>query len=291
MLDRAAAGQPVSDPNQAAPSPAEPAAETPAQEPAAPETPKDSSTEPKPEAPAAEVPAKEAVEPVAPPTAPAAPAAAAAAGPVDVSAFDKTIRPQNDLYEYDKSNYGAFIKLDDLSRERIRAIVEQAAAAEAPIGSDARKVGDFHRAFMNTERTASLGYEPIAAILGHINGLGSHDDLAHAFGMGGQFGVASPIGHYVGIDDKDSTRHLTTVAQGGTTLPDRDYYLKTPRPSLARRCSPLKSSSPRSSGRASSSATRSRPTTSLPPTTLRPRPRTSAGQSFSRRPARRASPR
>ena len=236
-LDRAAAGQPVSDPNQAEPSPAEPVAETPAQEPAAPEVPKEASTEPKPEAPAAEVPAKEAVEPVAPPAAPAAPAAAAVAGPVDVSAFDKTIRPQNDLYEYvngtwlketpipaDKSNYGAFIKLDDLSRERIRAIVEQAAAAEAPIGSDARKVGDFHRAFMNTERTASLGYEPIAAILGHINGLGSHDDLAHAFGMGGQFGVASPIGHYVGIDDKDSTRHLTTVAQGGTTLPDRDYY-------------------------------------------------------------------
>ncbi len=165
------------------------------------------------------------------------PALVASLAPVDVSAFDKTIRPQNDLYEYvngtwlkdtpipaDKSNYGAFIKLDDLSRERIRAIVEQAAVAEAPLGSDARKVGDFHRAFMNTERTASLGSEPIAAILGHIDSLASHDDLAHAFGMAGQFGVASPIGHYVGIDDKDSTRHLTTVVQAGTTLPDRDYY-------------------------------------------------------------------
>ena len=234
-LDRAAAGQPVSDPNQPAPSPAEPAAETPAPEPAAPEAPKES-TESKPEAPAAETPAKEAAEPAAPPATPA-PAAAVAAGPVDLSAFDKAIRPQNDLYEYvngtwlkdtpipaDKSNYGAFIKLDDLSRERIRAIVEQAAAAEAPIGSDARKVGDFHRAFMNTERTASLGHEPIAAILGAVDSLSSHDDLAHAFGMAGQFGVASPIGHYVGIDDKDSTRHLTTITQAGTTLPDRDYY-------------------------------------------------------------------
>ncbi|MEN9667300.1 MAG: Neutral endopeptidase [Planctomycetota bacterium] len=231
-LDRAAAGQPVSDPNEA-----EPAKEAAAEEPAAPETPNDTSTEPKPAAPAAEAPATEAAQPATAPAAPTAPAPPAAAGPVDVSAFDKAIRPQNDLYEYvngtwlketpipaDKSNYGAFIKLDDLSRERIRAIVEQAAAAEAPIGSDARKVGDFHRAFMNTERTASLGYEPIAAILGHINGLGSHDDLAHAFGMGGQFGVASPIGHYVGIDDKDSTRHLTTITQAGTTLPDRDYY-------------------------------------------------------------------
>ena len=244
MLERAAAGQPVSDPNEPAPSPAEPApspaepapssAEPAGEEPSAPETPKEAPAEPKPAAPAAEAPAKESAAPPAPP---ATPAPAAAAGPVDVSAFDKTIRPQNDLYEYvngtwlkdtpipaDKSNYGAFIKLDDLSRERIRAIVEQAAAAEAPAGSDARKVGDFHRAFMNTERTTSLGHEPIAAILGHINSLGSHEDLAHAFGMAGQFGVASPIGHYVGIDDKDSTRHLTTITQAGTTLPDRDYY-------------------------------------------------------------------
>jgi predicted metalloendopeptidase len=236
IRDRAAAGYPVSDPNQPAPSPAEPAPEAPAQELAAPETPTDPATEPAPAAPAAEAPAQEAAEPATPP---APPAAAATAGPVDVSAFDTSVRPQNDLYEYvngtwlkdtpipaDKSNYGAFIKLDDLSRERIRAIVEQAAAAEAPAGSDARKVGDFHRAFMNTERTTSLGHEPIAAILGHIDSLGSHDDLAHAFGMAGPFGVASPIGHYVGIDDKDSTRHLTTVVQGGSTLPDRDYYLK-----------------------------------------------------------------
>ena len=173
---------------------------------------------------------------------------AATAGPVDVSAFDKTVRPQNDLYEYvngtwlkdtpipaDKSNYGAFIKLDDLSRERIRAIVEKAAAAEAPAGSDARKVGDFHRAFMDTERTASLGFDPIRAIIGHVDSLGSHDDIAHAFGMAGQFGVASPIGHFVGPDDKDSTKYLTTIVQGGTTLPDRDYYLKEGEKELAAR--------------------------------------------------------
>ena len=55
MLERAAAGQPVSDPNDPALSPAEPAP-SPA-EPAAPEAPKESSTVPKPEAPAAEAPA------------------------------------------------------------------------------------------------------------------------------------------------------------------------------------------------------------------------------------------
>jgi predicted metalloendopeptidase len=201
---------------------AEPEA-TPPAEPAKPEA----TPEP---APAAAAPAKEPA-PVA--------AAPAAAGPVDVSAFDTSVRPQNDLYEYvngtwlkdtpipaDKSNYGAFIKLDDLSRDRIRAIVEQAAAADAPAGSDARKVGDFHRAFMDTQRTTELGHAPLADIITRLDGISTHDELAHAFGIAATLGVGSPIGLFVGVDDKDSTRYLTTVVQGGTTLPDRDYYLK-----------------------------------------------------------------
>ncbi|MFM8704743.1 MAG: hypothetical protein ACKOHG_12915, partial [Planctomycetia bacterium] len=134
-----------------------------------------------------------------------------AKGPVDVSALDTKVRPQNDLYEYvngtwlketpipaDKSNYGAFIKLDDLSRERIRAIVEKAAAEQMPAGSNARKVGDFHRAFMDTERVAKLGFTPVQPILAHIDGISSHDEVAHAFGAAGSFGVGSPIGHFVG---------------------------------------------------------------------------------------------
>ena len=164
---------------------------------------------------------------------------AAGQGPVDLSALDRQVRPQNDLYEYvngtwlretpipaDKSNYGSFIKLDDLSRERIRAIIELAAETDAAAGSDARKVGDFHRAFMDVERIARLGLEPIAEILDHVAGIETHDDVVRTFGLAGKYGVSAPIGLFVGVDDKDSSRHLTTVIQAGTSLPDRDYYLK-----------------------------------------------------------------
>ena len=30
----------------------------------------------------------------------------------------------------------------------------------------------------------------------------------------------------VGVDQKNSKRHMVTFSQGGTTLPDRDFYLK-----------------------------------------------------------------
>ena len=162
-----------------------------------------------------------------------------AQGPVDLSAIDRSVRVQDDLYSFvngtwlkntpipaDKSNYGAFIQLDDLSRERIRAIVEQAAAADAPAGSDARKVGDFHKAFMDIARIEAAGARPLAEILARLEGVTTHDEIAHAFGIAGTIGVGAPIGLFVGIDDKDSSRHLTTVVQAGTTLPDRDYYLE-----------------------------------------------------------------
>jgi putative endopeptidase len=171
---------------------------------------------------------------------------AAPRSPVDLSAVDGSVRVQDDLYNHvngtwlkntpipaDKSNYGAFIKLDDVSRERIRSIIERAAAETAPAGSDARKVGDFHRAFMDTERAVALGHQPLAGELAKIAALKTHADVARHFGHLGTIGVGSPVGLFVGVDDKDSRRYLTGVFQGGTTLPDRDYYLKDGEKELA----------------------------------------------------------
>ncbi|MFM7248267.1 MAG: hypothetical protein ACKO5R_00025, partial [Planctomycetaceae bacterium] len=79
-----------------------------------------------------------------------------------------------DLYEYvngtwlketpipaDKSNYGAFIKLDDLSRERIRAIVEQAAAAwPSPRWSTASRRSSVSRATRTSDSAARASRSP-----------------------------------------------------------------------------------------------------------------------------------
>ena len=39
-------------------------------------------------------------------------------------------------------------------------------------------------------------------------------------------GIGSPFGFGIGTDDKNSSRYLAAISQGGTTLPDRDYYLE-----------------------------------------------------------------
>jgi len=96
----------------------------------------------------------------------AAPAEVSAAAPApkpeygtfgfDFAGMDKSVAPGNDFYGYangtwakntpipaDKSNYGMFTVLDDLSRERTRQIIEDQAKSE--IGTYQDAAGGFGR--------------------------------------------------------------------------------------------------------------------------------------------------
>ena len=158
---------------------------------------------------------------------------------LDNDGFDKGIRPQDDLFQAvngmwlkntpipsDKSNYGSFSILDDMSQERIRAIIEDAAQGTKPKGSDAQKVGDFYKSFMDKEKAESLGASPVKSRLAEIEKIGSVSDLVKYYGAAKYVGIGSPIGLFVGQDAKDSSRYIANVAQSGTSLPDRDYYLE-----------------------------------------------------------------
>ena len=155
---------------------------------------------------------------------------------IDPDGFDTSVRPQDDLFMHvngrwllsteipaDKSNYGSFTALDDAARENIRTIVEE--SAKNPSDAIGQKVGDFYRSFMNEELIEQKGLEPLQAELAAIEKLKTANDVIEYFGRVGTMGISGPIGVYIGTDDKDSTRYLVAVAQSGTTLPDRDYYL------------------------------------------------------------------
>ncbi len=157
---------------------------------------------------------------------------------LDSSGFDRNVRPQDDLFlavngawldnteiPSDKSNYGAFSVLADAAEMQIREIIERAAESDAEKGSDAQKVGDFYKSYMNLDRVNELGFSPLQPELEKIDGLKTHDDVIRHFGYLQQIGVGSPIGFFVTIDAKDSTRYLSAIIQSGTSLPDRDYYL------------------------------------------------------------------
>jgi len=158
---------------------------------------------------------------------------------IDPKGFDESVRVQDDLFLHvngewikhtpipaDKSNFGTIIELSDESQARLRTIVEDAAKGEHEKGSDAQRVGDFYKSFMNEARIEELGAAPLRDELAKLEELASAKDVFRHFGYLQTAGVGTPIGFFVDQDDKDSTRYLAALIQSGTTLPDRDYYLK-----------------------------------------------------------------
>jgi len=159
---------------------------------------------------------------------------------IETSNFDTSVRPQDDFFRYvnggwlkntqipaDRSSYGAFTQLADRSEAALRTIIEEAAAApNRPAGSDLQKVGDYYRSYMDTARIESLGITPLRTELQRIARLRKHEELPDLFAELQQVGVQTPVGFFVGQDQKQATRYIAYLSQSGLGLPDRDYYLK-----------------------------------------------------------------
>lgn len=131
----------------------------------------------------------------------------------------------NDTIEMpaDRTRYGAFIELRDLSQDRLLGILEELAAGDHAAGSDEKRIADAWRAFMDTEAIEAAGFEPARPYLERIYSASSSADLAAIFGLPG---YASPIGANVDADEKQSDRYILYINQSGIGLPDRDYYLE-----------------------------------------------------------------
>jgi putative endopeptidase len=150
------------------------------------------------------------------------------------------VRPQDDFFRFvngkwlqtaqipaDKARYGSFIELRDKSEAALRAIIEEAAAAQdKTAGSDAQKVGDLYQSFMDTARIESLGISPVRPELDRVAALKDKQELPELFAALARLGVQTPFVTYVGQDAKQATRYIVYATQSGLGLPDRDYYFK-----------------------------------------------------------------
>jgi hypothetical protein len=102
---------------------------------------------------------------------------------IDLTAMDKSVRPQDDFYRFvngtwlakteipaEKASYGSFDILADKAEQDVRAIIEDAAKStnRAP-GSVAQQVGDLYASFMNDARVDQLGVSPLKPELDRID--------------------------------------------------------------------------------------------------------------------------
>ena len=157
---------------------------------------------------------------------------------LDLKGYDKTVRPQDDLFRAanghwlstteipaDKASYGAFHLLADLSDKRARAIIEDLSKKKAQGGSVEQKIGDYYAAYMNTAAIDKAGLAPIKPLLDSIAAIQTRTQLATW--LGAQTGVLdTPVPLGIEADYQDPTINRLQTWQGGLGLPDRDYYLK-----------------------------------------------------------------
>ena len=148
------------------------------------------------------------------------------------------VPPGEDFYEFangtyveklvipaDRSRYGVFDALQELSSNRMRAVLDKASANKAATGPESQ-IGTLYRSFMDETAVNALGAAPLASDLAEIRKAKTASDVAglmgtslHGFGM-------SLFGAYVADDAKDPEHYAVYLFQGGLGLPDRDYYLE-----------------------------------------------------------------
>ena len=149
--------------------------------------------------------------------------------------MDKTVRPQDDLFQYangtwlrdvpippDRASYGVDSMMTEHSLLRQRDLIEGGQISSDP---EARKVSDLYSSYMNEARVERLGIKPLRAELQLAANIKHASELGPLMSHLDRIGVASPLATLVRPDSKHSAQYAFWLTQSGLGLPDRDYYL------------------------------------------------------------------
>jgi len=186
----------------------------------------------------------------------AAPLAAQEAVPgLDAAGMDRSVRPGDDFYRHangtwerqtpipgDRGSVSGFAIAARRAEAQLTALVQGAAAAKAPAGSDLRRIGDFYTAYLDTAAIAARGMAPLRPLLARIEAIGDRRALARYIGETlradvdvineGDLFTDNVFGLWVDQDFNRPTWNSAALLQGGLALPDRSYYLD-PSPKIA----------------------------------------------------------
>ncbi|MBD9467959.1 peptidase M13 [Pseudoxanthomonas sp. PXM01] len=157
---------------------------------------------------------------------------------LDTAGMDRQAKPGTDFFRYvsgtwadttpipaDRSSYGGFAILRDLSEARLRVLVEGYALGDPATGGDPAKIAALYRGFMDEQAIDALGAKPLQPVLAEIRAAKDKDAVARLMGQrGGFFDSFFNLG--VSDDQKDPDRYTLYLSQGGLGLGDREMYLR-----------------------------------------------------------------
>jgi putative endopeptidase len=161
---------------------------------------------------------------------------------IDPANMDMSIKPGDDFFDYANGNWiknnpipaketrwGSFNILHQDNTDKLLKLLSEVSATSAsqPKGSLRQRVGDLYASGMDSVAIEKLGYTPILPDLQRIDKIYDLNGVIYELVYERTHGEGNALfGFGVGQDDKHPNKNIASFNQGGTSLPDRDYYLK-----------------------------------------------------------------
>lgn len=158
---------------------------------------------------------------------------------LDLAGMNRSVKPGDDFFEYangnwakntpipaDRSNYGAFHILRDLSEARVRKLVEAYPQGNPATDGDGAKIAAIYRSFMDEAAIEAAGLAPLKPSLDEIGKIRNKRQMGEWMGRAnGHFG-SSFFSLGVSDDQRDPDHYTLYMGQSGLGLGDRQMYLE-----------------------------------------------------------------
>lgn len=156
---------------------------------------------------------------------------------IDMSNFDKSVRPQDDFYQYvngnwlknnpvpsTESRWGTFSLLNEKSLSALKSILEDASTKPQTAKTNMQRVGDFYATGMDSASIEKAGFSPLKEELAKIDNVKSTTDFPSLIAEQHKLQINSAFAFAVFADFKNSSLNVPYLFQAGTNLPEKEYY-------------------------------------------------------------------
>ena len=157
---------------------------------------------------------------------------------LDQTDFDTSLRPGDDFYGYAcggwvkkhplpaaYSRYGSFDQLQENNAKRINGILAELQANTYETGTIEQKLSDLYKLAMDSVRRNQEGVSPVMPVIKKLEAAKTKQQLLDILLERAPYGGSNFYYAGLGADDKNATKNILNIYQGGLSLGQKEYYL------------------------------------------------------------------